>query len=127
MFFSVIVPVYNAEKTLRRCLDSILRQTFSDYEVILVDDGSKDSSLDICKSYCAKDKRFSVLHQENSGVSKARNRGLDSAKGNYICFVDSDDTITSDYLEQVNNAATAQKTDAIFIGYREVDGFGDEK
>lgn len=90
---SVIVPVYNVEKYLRRCIDSILAQTFTDFELLLIDDGSKDSSGEICDEYAGKDERVRVFHKDNGGVSSARNLGLDNAKGEWIWFVDSDDVI----------------------------------
>lgn len=98
---SIIVPVYKVEKYLHRCLDSIIHQTFTDWECILVDDGSPDSSGKICDEYAEKDKRFRVFHQENAGVSAARNKGLDEAKGEYVNFVDSDDWIDSKLLEKI--------------------------
>ena len=90
---SIIVPVYNVEKYLARCIDSILAQTFTDFELILVDDGSTDNSGEICDEYAGKDPRIIVIHKENGGVSSARNHGLDIARGEYITFVDSDDQI----------------------------------
>ena len=96
--FSVIVPVYNAEKTLQRCVDSILAQTFEDFELILINDGSKDQSGDICDEYAAKDSRVKTVHKTNGGVSSARNAGLRIAQGEYIAFIDSDDYIDNDYL-----------------------------
>lgn len=90
---SVIIPVYNVEKYLHRCLDSVIEQTYKNLEVILIDDGSTDHSGEICDDYAAKDVRIHVIHQENQGVSAARNKGLDTAKGEYIAFVDSDDYI----------------------------------
>lgn len=95
---SVIVPVYKAEKYLERCVDSILAQTFADFELILVNDGSPDSSGAICDAYTAKDSRVKVIHKENGGVSAARNTGLDAAKGEFVAFVDSDDYVEPDYL-----------------------------
>ena len=95
---SVIVPVYNTEKYLSRCIDSILAQTFEDFELILVDDGSSDNSGRICDEYAQKDKRIKAIHKENGGVSSARNKGLDIAKGYWITFVDSDDWVDVDYL-----------------------------
>lgn len=92
---SVIVPVYNTEKYLHRCIDSILAQTFTDFELLLVDDGSTDSSGEICNEYAAKDSRVRVFHKANGGVSSARNLGLDNAKGEWITFVDSDDELTA--------------------------------
>ena len=93
---SVIVPVYKAEKYLSSCVDSILGQTFSDLELILVDDGSPDRSGELCDAYAARDSRVRVIHKENGGVSSARNAGLDDARGEYITFVDSDDYIDAD-------------------------------
>ena len=95
---SVIVPVYNVEKYLRACLDSILAQSFSNYEIILIDDGSKDASGAICDEYVAKDSRIRVLHKENGGVSRARNAGLDMAQGEFVTFIDGDDTVDADYI-----------------------------
>lgn len=97
---SIVIPVYNAGKTkLARCFDSILAQTFGDYEVILVDDGSSDDSGEICDEFCETDSRFRVFHQPNSGVSSARNKGICESKGTYICFIDSDDYVKREYLE----------------------------
>lgn len=96
---SVIIPIYNAEKFLHRCIDSIIAQTFINWELLLIDDGSKDSSGRICDEYVAKDERIHVFHKENGGVSSARNLGIDHAKGQYIVFVDSDDWVDNDYLE----------------------------
>ena len=95
---SVIVPVYNTEKYLLRCIDSILAQTFTDFELILVNDGSTDNSDKICDEYARKDNRIVVIHKENGGVSSARNRGIDVARGEWITFVDSDDYISETYL-----------------------------
>ena len=95
---SVIVPVYNAEKYLHRCVDSILAQTFTDFELLLVDDGSKDNSGVICDEYAARDSRVCVFHKENGGVSSARNVGLDNAKGEWVTFIDSDDYVLSAFL-----------------------------
>ena len=96
---SIIVPVYNAEEYLDRCLVSIIEQGFSSYEVILVDDGSTDSSSLICDRYSEGDARFRTIHKKNGGVSSARNAGLDLAKGEYVMFVDSDDALLPDSLE----------------------------
>lgn len=96
---TVVVPVYNIERYLDRCITSILNQSFTDFELILVDDGSKDKSSQICDSYALQDCRVSVIHKPNGGVSSARNRGIDEAKGNYICFVDSDDWLEPTYLQ----------------------------
>lgn len=100
---SVIVPVYNAEQTLRQCVDSILMQEYKDFELLLIDDGSKDSSPKICDEY-AKDARVKVFHKENGGVSSARNLGLDHALGEWITFVDSDDYLTPKYFDIVESS-----------------------
>lgn len=100
---SVIIPVYNAEKTLHRCVDSILVQTFSDFEVLLIDDGCKDNSGNICDEYAKKDSRVKVVHKDNGGVSSARNVGLDKAKGEWITFIDADDYIASDFFSVIDN------------------------
>lgn len=95
---SIIVPVYNSESTLNRCVDSILNQTFHDWELLLIDDGSTDQSGEICDQYDAKDQRINVFHKENGGVSTARNVGLDNAKGSWVTFIDSDDFISINFL-----------------------------
>ncbi len=100
---SVIIPVYNREKYINKCVDSVLSQTFNDFELILVDDGSTDKSPDICDEYAKKDSRVKVVHKSNGGVSSARNEGLKIATGEYITFVDSDDYIDSDFLEYAIN------------------------
>lgn len=97
---SIIIPVYNTEKYLRRCLDSIVAQTYKDFECILVDDGSTDASGKICDEYAAKDNRFKVFHKKNGGVSSARNLGLDNAKGEYIAFCDADDYVKENWLSE---------------------------
>lgn len=110
---SVIVPVFNMEKHLSRCVDSILNQTYREIELILVDDGSTDSSPLICDRYMQKDARVKVLHQSNGGVSLARNKGLDMATGDYISFVDPDDWIEQDMYDRLMSYLTVSKTDVI--------------
>lgn len=100
---SIIVPVYNAERYLHRCVDSILTQTFSDFEVLLIDDGSKDYSGAICDEYAQRDDRVRVWHKENGGVSSARNVGLDNVRGEWVTFVDSDDWISSDFVSSIES------------------------
>lgn len=95
---SIVVPVYKAESTIRRCVDSILAQTYCNFELILVDDGSPDNSGTICDEYAQSDIRVKVFHKENGGVSSARNLGIDNASGKYLVFVDSDDYVTPNYL-----------------------------
>ena len=101
--FSIIVPIYNVEGYLKKCLDSILNQTFVDYEIILVNDGSTDQSLSIIKEYMNKYPDVKLINQENKGLSEARNSGLKVAKGNYVLFVDSDDFIDKDLLLNLND------------------------
>ena len=122
--FSIIIPIYNAEKSLEKCLDSVNAQTFESYEVILIDDGSTDQSLSICKRYEIQNKRFRVHHQNNAGPSAARNAGLDIAEGKWICFVDSDDCIEASYLQEIWDAAQNYYTDVVFIGYSKVNENG---
>lgn len=110
---SVIVPVYRAEKYLTDCVESILRQSLSDFELLLIDDGSPDRSGAMCDTYCQKDTRLHVIHKENGGVSSARNMGLDHARGKYVVFVDSDDYLGENYLQAlyaVQQAAQKRKT-----------------
>ena len=95
----IIVPVYNVELYLNRCMDSILKQTFEDFEVILIDDGSTDKSGQICDEYAEIDTRIQVVHKENSGVADTRNKGLEIVRTEYITFIDSDDYVDSNYLE----------------------------
>ena len=108
---SVIIPVYNVEEYLRECLDSVVNQTLRDIEIICVDDGSTDSSLDILKEYAAKDNRFTILEQSNKGAGAARNKGLDIAKGEYLYFLDSDDYIDICCLEKLYNKITNENAD----------------
>ena len=115
--FSVIVPVYKVEKYLDRCICSILNQTFSDFELILIDDGSPDNSGAICDQYAAKDNRVRVIHKENGGVSSARNAGLNAAQGTYIAFVDSDDEVAPDYIELLNS----KRADSVVCGITNLD------
>lgn len=110
---SVIVPVYKAENYLHRCVDSILAQTWSNLEVILVDDGSPDDSGKICDEYSAQDERVRVIHKPNGGVSSARNAGIDAAKGEYIAFVDSDDYIAPDMYEKLFGAISSTRSIAV--------------
>lgn len=98
---SIIVPIYNTEKYLIECLDSIVGQTYKNLEIILVDDGSHDSSGGIADEYAKKDKRIKVIHQKNAGVSSARNTGIAKARGEYLCFVDSDDYIRKDFIKNL--------------------------
>ena len=114
---SIIVPVYKAEKYLNRCIDSLLAQTYTDFELILVDDGSPDKSGKICDDYAAKDSRIKVIHKENAGVSAARNSGLDASGGKYIMFCDSDDSVEPDFLELMHTAAEKDGADVAVSGF----------
>ena len=113
---SIIVPVYNVEKYLSACVDSILEQTFSNFELILIDDGAKDNSGKICDDYERKDKRIKVIHKENAGVSEARNAGLEIATGEYIAFIDSDDCVDADYLEYALSETKKRNVDMFISG-----------
>ncbi|MGL5150607.1 MAG: glycosyltransferase family 2 protein [Clostridium sp.] len=114
---SIIVPVYKVEKYLRRCIDSILAQTFKNFELILIDDGSPDNCGKICDEYAEEDERVVVIHKENGGQSSARNLGLDIAKGKYIGFVDSDDWIEPDMYETLYNLILKSNKDIANIGF----------
>lgn len=114
---SVIVPVYNAEKWIARCLDSLLNQTMTDYEIICIDDGSTDKSAIILRNYETNYPNIQVIQQQNQGVSAARNKGLEIAKGEYIGFVDIDDWVESDYLELLYNTAKQKSVDIAICGY----------
>lgn len=120
MKVSVIVPIYNTEKYLRRCIDSILAQTYTDFELILIDDGSTDNSGKICDEYAKINSRIHVIHKQNCGVSSARNVGIDTAKGEYIAFVDADDFVDKNYL----SALALQSADMIVCSawYADSDG-----
>ena len=113
-YISVIVPIYNVESYLMSCLDSLLDQTFKDFEVIMVDDGSKDLSGAIADRYAKKDARFKVIHQENKGLSGARNTGLKHAKGLYVSFLDSDDYFHPDFLKLMFQTAENEQSDIVF-------------
>lgn len=122
MKISVIVPIYNVETYLGKCLNSILEQTFTDYELILVDDGSTDSSGDIADEYALKDDRISVIHKKNGGLSDARNHGIEKANGEYICFIDSDDWIEKTYLEELHELAVKNEADITICDYQKNTG-----
>ena len=118
---SVIIPVYNVERYLRRCLNSVINQTYKDLEIILIDDGSIDSSGKICDEYSNIDERIVVIHKKNHGLSSARNKGLDVAKGKYIGFVDSDDFIHPQMYELLYKAITEKKLDMVSCKTRDTD------
>lgn len=115
-FFSIIIPVYNAEQYLERCVQSIRRQTYEEYEVLLVDDGSKDDSKKICKKIEKYDQRFVFISKEHAGVSAARNYGIQKAKGKYLVFVDADDYVADVFLEHLYEAVCDERADVCFMG-----------
>lgn len=115
--FSTIIPVYNVEKFLRESLDSIVAQTFKDFEVICVNDGSSDNSLDILEEYAKNDSRFKIISQENQGQGIARNKAIDIAQGRYLLFVDPDDWIETNALEQIWNKAEATDANIVQFNY----------
>lgn len=117
---SVIVPVYNAEKYIKKCIESIISQTYQNMELILINDGSKDLSLQICEEFAKKDQRIKVYDRANGGASAARNTGLTKARGDYIVFVDSDDFVTSTYLENLYLAAKIGNYDIVQCNLEEV-------
>lgn len=108
---SIIVPIYNADCYLRQCLDCIINQSYKNFEVLLINDGSVDDSAIICKEYVETDSRIHYFEKENGGVSSARNLGLKNVKGNYITFVDSDDWVEENYLEVLYNALKENEVD----------------
>lgn len=113
---SIIVPVFNMEKYLRECLDSLTAQTFTGWECILVNDGSSDSSQKICEEYVAADQRFRLINRQNAGLAAARNVALTEAKGRYIAFVDSDDFVYPDYLKVMHNLIVEYDVDVVQVG-----------
>ena len=117
---SVIIPVYNNEKYIARCLDSLIQQTYSEFEALVINDGSKDNSGEIIQSYAEHDKRFRYFEQENQGVSVARNKGLDNAKGEYVLFLDGDDWLDNDVLERLHNEMTEHNLDCVSYMFRHV-------
>ena len=124
---SVIIPVYNVEKYLSRCLDSVINQTYSNLEILLVNDGSTDSSGFICDEYAKKDSRIVVIHQENKGTSIARNRGLERAKGEFIGFVDPDDVISVHFYEILYNTLIKTNSDLILCNFQNFTHFNEIK
>jgi glycosyl transferase, family 2/glycosyl transferase family 8 len=116
---SIIVPIYNVEKYLRQCLDSIMNQTYRNFECLLINDGSPDNSADICREYVSKDSRFRYFEKENGGISSARNLGIEHSKGEYITFIDSDDWVDSDYLEVLYNSLVDERADIAISTYKQ--------
>ena len=118
---SVVVPIYNVEKYLRLCLDSLLMQTYTNFEVLMINDGSSDGSSNICKEYLTKDRRFQYFEKENGGLSDARNYGIEHSKGEYITFVDSDDWLKETFLADLYEAITRTGADIALSTYIKYD------
>ena len=118
---SIIIPVYNVEKYLNKCLNSVIEQTYKNIEVILIDDGSTDNSGKICDEYAKNDIRIKIIHQQNGGVSTARNNGLEHATGKYITFVDSDDYIEKEMIETMAKKIMKKNADIVICGVTDRD------
>lgn len=121
---SIVVPVYNVERYLTECVDSILNQTFRDFELVLVDDGSKDNSGKLCDEYAQKDSRIKVIHKENGGLSDARNAGIAVAKGEYIGFVDSDDCVNQDMFFKLYELVQEYRAEIAICSFSQIDQDG---
>lgn len=121
---TVVLPIYNVAKWLDTCIQSIVKQTYRNLQIILVDDGSTDESPTICEHWAAKDSRINVVHQQNAGLSAARNTGLRLRKGEYVCFVDSDDYVEHNYVERMLNTARAEQADMVVCNLRREDEDG---
>lgn len=126
---SIVVPIYNVEAYLKRCVDSLLLQTYKNIEIILVDDGGQDNSGAICDEYAKRDERIKVIHKPNGGLSDARNKGIDIANGEYIAFVDSDDYISNDFIEVLYEICEREKCDIAQCKFEKVygDSFVEER
>ena len=124
-FFSIVLSIYGVEKYLNRCINSFINQKFEDYEIILVDDGSKDKCPEMCDEWAKKDSRIKVVHKLNAGLGMARNTGLETAKGKYIFFIDSDDYVLDGLLEETYKAIEKYHTDIIFYGFCRVNEKGE--
>ena len=118
---SIVVPVYNVEKYLKRCLDSLVNQTYKNIEIILVNDGSTDSSLEICKGYAKKDSRVKIISKKNEGLGYTRNEGINIAKGIYIAFIDSDDYVDENFYEKLYVSAKKYNSDMVYASFKSVD------
>ena len=117
---SVVLPIYNVEKYLNRCIDSVVSQTYTNLEIILIDDGSPDNCPQICDEWAKKDSRIKVIHKKNQGLGMARNTGIDAATGTYICFFDSDDYIAPDTIETCLQAAREHNAELVIFGHNDV-------
>lgn len=121
---SVVIPVYNVEPFLNRCVESVVNQTYTNLEIILVDDESPDNCPKMCDDWAAKDSRIKVVHKKNAGVGMARNSGIEAATGEYICFFDSDDYVALDTIEKAHALAASEKSDIVKFGFAKVDAAG---
>ena len=122
ILISIIIPIYNADKYLAKCINSVISQTYTSWELLLINDGSTDKSLEICNSFALKDSRISIINKSNSGVADTRNKGLDQAKGDYIIFLDADDYwILNNSLNILVNTAIEYKLDIVRGDYIKVD------
>ena len=121
---SVVLPIYNVEKYLDRCVTSVVNQTYRNLEIILVDDGSPDNCPTMCEAWAARDSRIKVVHKENAGLGMARNTGIENATGEYICFFDSDDYIAPDTIEKCFNTARKEDADLVSFGSLQVNAAG---
>ena len=117
---SIVVPIYNVEKYLDRCLDSIVAQTYRNLDIILVDDGSPDSCPQMCDAWAKKDSRIRVIHKRNQGLGMARNTGIENALGTYICFFDSDDYIAAETVEKAVKVAREEQAEVVIFGMTSV-------
>lgn len=125
-YISIVVPVYNSAQTINRCIESIIRQTFCDFELIIIDDGSKDESFNICIEFAKKDNRIHVYKFENGGVANARNRGISLAIGDYLMFVDSDDYLFSNYCSSFVDAQNCFGKDILYISGIKMEHLGED-
>lgn len=116
---SVVVPVYNVSSYLPECIESILNQTYTEIQLILVDDGSTDESSNICDEYAKRDQRIIVIHKSNAGLGMARNTGIDHSSGEYICFIDGDDTVSNKHISELMNGICKMNADACYGGYHQ--------
>lgn len=121
---SIVLPIYNVEKYLDRCIESVVRQTYNNLEIILVDDGSPDGCPQKCDEWAKKDKRIKVIHKNNAGLGYARNTGIENASGEYICFFDSDDYVAPDTIEKAYTTAKTSNSDMVLFGHYDVDAQG---
>jgi len=115
--FSIIIPVYNDEKNITRCIESVISQSFSDFECLLVNDGSTDSTSSICATFAQNDSRLKIFNKHNEGISKTRQFGLDKSNGLYVIFIDSDDWVEPSFLEKINKKVVSQSRDIIFLDF----------